>query len=52
MENPYESPKASQEGGQLLNDNNSGMKENTFPEGVKGFSWGGISSELGLGYFQ
>ena len=41
MENIYSTPESSLEDPQQQ-DNNSGMKESTFPDGVKGWSWGGF----------
>ena len=40
MSNVYEPPKSDL--GSNANENNSGLKQNTFPPGVKGWSWGGF----------
>lgn len=39
MNNPYQKP-ASDLGESSTQENNSGMKEKTYPDGVKGWSWG------------
>lgn len=42
MSDIYEAPKSDISSTDMSSDNNSGMKQNTYPEGIKGWSWGAL----------
>ncbi len=43
MSNIYEAPQSDVDSANLDSENNSGMKEDTYPEGVAGFNWGAFT---------
>ena len=52
MNDIYEAPKSDISSAEISSENNSGMKQNTFPEGIKGWSWGALLLNTIWGVFN